>query len=257
MLKSCNPQIAIMKTIHFAVLAAILLVSTTPVSHAQDVGHGRVAAGAEKDLLQEILGYWVIDFDSAATKAMLASGAGGKPGAKPSPEELGNMKKEMGGVTFEIKEGLMVDHEGGVSSSTKLNIKSQDPATRTLVFDATPDGEDKSIELKMVVDGGRITMSGRKDGGHVIKLGLKRIDKESFEKRVAEQPAKKDPLPDRVGEPQKSKDGHPIAEPVPDKAGFVFSPHSNKVVDVRDLPSGTLVMDPTFPAAEKKYFRVP
>jgi hypothetical protein len=26
---------------------------------------------------------------------------------------------------------------------------------------------------------------------------------------------------------------------------------------VRDIPSGTLVQDPTYPAAEKKYFRVP
>jgi transcriptional regulator GlxA family with amidase domain len=31
----------------------------------------------------------------------------------------------------------------------------------------------------------------------------------------------------------------------------------NKVIDVRDMPTGTLVQDPTYSAAEKKFFRVP
>lgn len=48
-----------------------------------------------------------------------------------------------------------------------------------------------------------------------------------------------------------------FATKVPGKEGFVFSPYNNKVVDVRDIPSGTLVQDPTYPASEKKYFRVP
>jgi len=48
-----------------------------------------------------------------------------------------------------------------------------------------------------------------------------------------------------------------FANKVPGKEGFVFSPYNNKVVDVRDIPSGTLVQDPTYPAADKKYFRVP
>lgn len=50
---------------------------------------------------------------------------------------------------------------------------------------------------------------------------------------------------------------YPFANKVPGKDGFVFSPYNNKVVDVRDIPSGTLVMDPTYPPSEKKYFRVP
>ncbi len=48
-----------------------------------------------------------------------------------------------------------------------------------------------------------------------------------------------------------------FAQKVPGKEGFVFSPYNSKVVDVRDIPSGTLVQDPTYPASEKKYFRVP
>lgn len=53
------------------------------------------------------------------------------------------------------------------------------------------------------------------------------------------------------------KPEYSYASKVPGKDGFVFSPYNNKVVDVRDIPSGTLVQDPTYPAAEKKYFRVP
>ncbi len=56
-------------------------------------------------------------------------------------------------------------------------------------------------------------------------------------------------------EPKRNE--YAFANKVPGKEGFVFSPYNNKVVDVRDIPSGTLVQDPTYPASEKKYFRVP
>lgn len=57
--------------------------------------------------------------------------------------------------------------------------------------------------------------------------------------------------------PSKPRRDYPFANKVPGKDGFVFSPYNNKEVDVRGIPSGTLVQDPTYPAAEKKYFRVP
>lgn len=57
--------------------------------------------------------------------------------------------------------------------------------------------------------------------------------------------------------PFANNNGYPTASQVPGKAGFVFSPFNNKVIDVGGVPSGTLVMDPTFPSAEQKMFRVP
>ncbi len=57
--------------------------------------------------------------------------------------------------------------------------------------------------------------------------------------------------------PTEKKANVPTAQPVPGKEGFVFSPFNNKVIDVRDMPSGTLVADPTYSASEKKHFRVP
>jgi hypothetical protein len=61
--------------------------------------------------------------------------------------------------------------------------------------------------------------------------------------------------PDRVY--PKPKPEIPVAEAIKGKPGFVFSPFNNKVVDVRDIPTGTLVADPTYPLEEKKFFRVP
>ena len=50
---------------------------------------------------------------------------------------------------------------------------------------------------------------------------------------------------------------YPFAKKIPGKAGYVFSPYNSQPIDVRDIPTGTLVQDPTYPASEKKYFRVP
>ncbi len=41
------------------------------------------------------------------------------------------------------------------------------------------------------------------------------------------------------------------------KPGFVTNPFNGKVVDVRDIPPGTLVQDPSLPSDAKAYFRVP
>lgn len=54
-----------------------------------------------------------------------------------------------------------------------------------------------------------------------------------------------------------------FAKMAPGRDGFVLSPYNNKIIDARDektgkkYPRGTLVSDPTYPASEKKYFRVP
>lgn len=78
--------------------------------------------------------------------------------------------------------------------------------------------------------------------------------------RREQQQTQSQPLPQNTPpppvEPTRRSD-YPFATPIPGKEGFVFSPYNNKMVDVRDIPSGTLVQDPTYPPAEKKYFRVP
>jgi outer membrane biosynthesis protein TonB len=60
----------------------------------------------------------------------------------------------------------------------------------------------------------------------------------------------------KTGGDEKRTD-YAFANKVPGKEGFVFSPYNNKIVDVRDIPSGTLVQDPTYTGAGKGYFRVP
>lgn len=93
--------------------------------------------------------------------------------------------------------------------------------------------------------------------------------KEEAERKKKEQEANsgsqagnnKPTIPTRPPEPEppkpEPKPQIPVARSVPGKPGFVFSPFNNKIIDVKDYPSGTLVADPTYPAADKKYFRVP
>ena len=57
--------------------------------------------------------------------------------------------------------------------------------------------------------------------------------------------------------PEVTQKKPPVAEPVADKPGFVKSPYSGTIIDVRGIPAGRTVADPTFPAAEKKHFRIP
>lgn len=68
-------------------------------------------------------------------------------------------------------------------------------------------------------------------------------------------------IPTRTDDPTPNKPGPKpnmqVARPVPGKPGFVFSPFNNKLIDVKGIPSGTLVQDPTYSPEEKKYFRVP
>lgn len=66
--------------------------------------------------------------------------------------------------------------------------------------------------------------------------------------------SKKFVVPEGVEQEEVAK---PEAKSVPGREGMVFSPFNNKIVDVRGIPAGTLVTDPTYPASEKKIFRVP
>ncbi len=54
-----------------------------------------------------------------------------------------------------------------------------------------------------------------------------------------------------------AKKNYPTATAVPGKPGLVYSPFNNKPVDVKGIPSGTIVADPQYPPADKKHFRVP
>jgi len=94
------------------------------------------------------------------------------------------------------------------------------------------------------------------------------------EKRMQAQAEPRNPEPNReiidpAPEPGGKKSDpfkpgeYEFAKKAPGREGFVLSPYNNKIIDVRDektgkqFPRGTLVSDPTYPASEKKYFRVP
>ena len=53
------------------------------------------------------------------------------------------------------------------------------------------------------------------------------------------------------------REAYPTALPVPGRAGLVFSPFDNRLIDVEGFASGTLVSDPAYPREAGKFFRVP
>ncbi len=118
-----------------------------------------------------------------------------------------------------------------------------DPAART----RTPEEEEKLRQQRAEME--------KKDKENATP------DKDKTTEGGEEGTAKKDP---GQGEgtttpkpPEEKKSEIQVARPVPGKPGFVFSPFNNKVIDVKGIPSGRLVADPTYPASEKKHFRVP
>lgn len=86
---------------------------------------------------------------------------------------------------------------------------------------------------------------------------------ETTQRTTPEQAAQQTPPRETATPPaEQRRTDWPYANKVPGKEGFVFSPYNNRVIEVRDeqgnlIPTGTLVQDPTFPASEKKFFRVP
>jgi hypothetical protein len=85
------------------------------------------------------------------------------------------------------------------------------------------------------------------------------VKPEEEPKTTAPQAPVTTPPPKETPKPpvEKKPADYSVANKVPGKEGFVFSPYNNKVIDVRDMPSGTLVQDPTYTGAGKGYFRVP
>ena len=76
--------------------------------------------------------------------------------------------------------------------------------------------------------------------------------------RIPSEPNAGDLAPDPqkpATEPPPRQD-YRVAVPSPGKEGFVFNPFTNDPVDVRAIPSGTLVRDPNDPDPDHK-FRVP
>lgn len=85
------------------------------------------------------------------------------------------------------------------------------------------------------------------------------LAKKAEEKKTEAEAPSNTNAPTETAKPpvEEKRTDYAFANKVPGKEGFVFSPYNNKVVDVRDIPSGTLVQDPTYTGAGKGYFRVP
>jgi hypothetical protein len=136
-------------------------------------------------------------------------------------------------------------------TGTRLTIEAETVGLSIVSRDTTqyrPDDHPKPYLQRtthaVLADGkSQISLVGRKGDTHLYRLmSLEAID------------ATGRPIGGAAGG---SSDTYDFATPIPDSPGFVISPFNGKKVDVREIPSGTLVQDPTYPPSEKKYFRVP
>lgn len=78
----------------------------------------------------------------------------------------------------------------------------------------------------------------------------------SPEKEEVKAPEEPRVRPEPKKYPDSAKPAPPVAEAVEGRGGFVISPISGKIVDVRDIPPGTLVRDPTVTTSDG-IFRTP
>lgn len=156
--------------------------------------------------------------------------------------------------TNEIKSSEGNDWTGmQITSTTRpIGLKlSSEFLTEIRPFDQTR--ENQRLEHRFVMYDGdsQIKAIGHDAGGYYYQMtslkNVPQIGREEFSRNGIDQILNN---PNRTAEP-------PVARAVPGKSGFVFSPYTNQLVDVRDIPQGVLVADPNFPTEEKKFFRVP
>lgn len=146
----------------------------------------------------------------------------------------------------EIKEGEGNDWTGmEITSTTQpIGLKlSSEVLTEIRPVDQTRENQRSEERFVMYEGDTQIRAIGHDAGGYYYQMtSLKNVPQMGREEFARE----------TVGQIEQ-----PIANSVPGKPGFVFSPYTNQIIDVIDVPQGTLVADPNFPAQEKKFFRVP
>lgn len=168
----------------------------------------------------------------------------GKPGVQLTTMPSITMRESQPGTIEIVRE----EEEGW--TGTKVDLDGERMGLSILTRDTVqyrPDDHPKpylqDTRYSVLADGvPEISLVGEKEGEFLYRiLTVEVID-------AAGRP---------VGAPAGEGGAHAVATPVPGSPGMVFSPYNNKVVDVKGLPSGTLVADPHYPVEEKKFFRVP
>lgn len=239
-----------MKKHPFVIWSLVLFLSLCMmlISSAQDEAKDSPKTEVGQELYKKALGYWVMDFEAAETKAFVAEML--KQGA---PE---NMQKDMEASTFEFKSDRMLIHQPQDLVEVNITLKSQDLEKGVVTADFKDD-DNEPTPTTLHIKGDVLILIAKETEDMTVSFGLKRIDEATFKKRVPEGIEKQAPAPDPEPQAVEIKDGYPVATAVPNKAGFVFSPYNQQLIDVTSIPSGTLVMDPHYPSDEKKFFRVP
>lgn len=157
-------------------------------------------------------------------------------------------------VNIEVKEERGGDWTGMQFTylTQPIGLKlSTESKTEIRPVDQTHNHQRSEDRLVMYAGDTQIKSIGHDAGGYYYQMtsvmNVPQMGREEFSRDTVSQTMNHS---DRAAE-------QPIANSVPGKPGFVFSPYTNHIVDVRDLQQGTLVADPHFSTQEKKFFRVP
>jgi hypothetical protein len=110
----------------------------------------------------------------------------------------------------------------------------------------TPEQIEKEAELKKARDKANAEAKARRE----------RLKKEQEANGGGSSPDTTDVIPPITREPVKRTSKYRTARAIVTKPGYVFNPWTNKAVDVRGIPSGTLIRDPNDGNPDHK-FRVP
>lgn len=237
---------------------------------AEQTGTDASDSGGES-LEERMVGYWAIDTEDEAMLKMMDELAGMlaslTPGDDPAAAEEKKAARQeveeiLGVSALEFRPGEVCFYGPEGLEKSSFSIKSQDAGTGTLELDVTEWGGTGKQPGRAVFKDERLEYTTGEDED-LVSMVLKRIDAAEFKRRKVAaakmneeeaEEAEEEPAPDP---PAVVEGVYPVAVAVPGKPGFVFSPYNNGIVDVRAIPSGTLVSDPGYPAEEKKFFRVP
>lgn len=252
------------------ILAAGWAAAEKPETEAPDSGGGEKSAG------NRMLGYWAIDLEDKAMVKMMDELAGmlaslelgdGPVAAEAKAAARQEVEDVLGVSSLEFRKGEVIIYGPDGLQKSAYTIKSQDAGTGTFELEMTMWDDTEKQPGRAVLKDDRLEFTTG-EGEDMELMVLERIDAAEFKQRKVaaakmsgedgeEAGLEDDAAGAGAGPPANGGGAYPVAVAVPGKPGFVFSPYNNGIVDVRAIPSGTLVSDPGFPAEEKKYFRVP
>lgn len=140
-----------MKSYLYPLQLSAMIACSVSFSMAQPEGEER-----KPEVIQQALGYWIIDFDSEATKAILKKQSE-LAGAESAIEALNDIKTQMAATTFELTATELVNHSDDYVQRSGIAVTAQDHDKKTFQCNLTlPDAPPQITTFAL--DGDKLTV---------------------------------------------------------------------------------------------------